>query len=123
MRPQPPLLCGATMSITSLSPRDREDARLVAAQLRDQWGLDEDLQRFAELAYDTHAADWPHLHLEDVTGIPFLDGVVGIEEYQHRARVRARGQDLFAAGTSPAPGYEDYCQTTLALGAPELVLA
>ncbi len=63
----------------------------------------------------------PVLHLEDVTGIPFLDNVTGIEEYQHRARVRASDGDLFAAGTAPTGGYEDYCRDTLGLGSPEFL--
>lgn len=111
------------MPTPGLTDHDRGDARRVADLLRERWSLDAELRPFQTFAYDSHAADWPHLHLEDVTGIPFLDGVVGIEQYQHRARVRAQHGDLFAAGTTPAPGYEDYCQQRLALGAPELILA
>lgn len=63
------------------------------------------------------------LHLEDVSGIPFVNDVPGVEEYQHRARVRAGDGDLFASVTPAAPGYERYCQEVLGLGAPELIVA
>ncbi len=65
----------------------------------------------------------PSLHLEDISGIPFVSAIPGIEEYQHRARVRAGDGDLFAAVTPSAPGYEAYCQNTLGLGAPTMLLA
>jgi hypothetical protein len=65
----------------------------------------------------------PVLHLDDVSKIPFVQDVVGVEEYQHRARVRARTGDLFTAVTDPSDGYEDYCRNTLGLGAPEFVRA
>ena len=63
------------------------------------------------------------LHLEDVSGIPFVNDVPGVEQYQHRARVRAWDKDLFASVTPAAAGYEEYCQRHLGLGAPELLLA
>jgi hypothetical protein len=65
----------------------------------------------------------PVLHLDDVSKIPFVQDVPGVEEYQHRARVRARTGDLFTAVTDPSDGYEDYCQNTLGLGAPHFVRA
>ncbi len=65
----------------------------------------------------------PILHLDDVSGIPFVQDVAGVEEYQHRARVRARSGDLFVAVTAPSDGYEGYCRGRLGLGEPEFVLA
>jgi hypothetical protein len=65
----------------------------------------------------------PILHLDDVSKIPFVQDVVGVEEYQHRARVRARSGDLFIAVTDPSDGYEDYCRDTLHLGSPRFVRA
>ncbi len=102
---------------------DELRARQVARDLGEEWQIPE-----ASRAYQTHLWDgremgWPVLHLEDVTGIPFLEGVTGVEEYQHRARVRAGDGDLFAAGTTPAEGYEDYCRETLGLGSPEFLQA
>jgi hypothetical protein len=65
----------------------------------------------------------PILHLDDVSKIPFVQDVVGVEEYQHRARVRARSGDLFVAVTDPSDGYEDYCREELRLGSPRFVRA
>lgn len=59
----------------------------------------------------------PALHLDDFTGIPFLDGIAGVEHYQHRARLRAVEGDLFAASTPASPGYERYFRDVLGLGA------
>lgn len=65
----------------------------------------------------------PVLHLEDVSDIPFVSVIPGVEQYQHRARVRAGDGDLFAAVTPLPDGYEDYCHRHLELGAPEFLLA
>lgn len=72
---------------------------------------------------DILARELPTLHLEDVSAIPFVDGVAGVEQYQHRARVRAHDGDLFASTSMPAPGYEDYCRDRLDMGRVEHVLA
>lgn len=65
---------------------------------------------------------FPVLHLEDVSGIPFVSVVPGVEEYQHRARVRAGTGELFAAVTPPSEGFEEYCRERLRIGSPELVV-
>lgn len=65
----------------------------------------------------------PTLHLDDLSGIPFLDGVSGIEEYQHRARARCMDGDLFASVTDPIEGYEAYCREALGLGVPRFIRA
>ena len=62
------------------------------------------------------------LHVEDFSRIPFLDEIVGIEEYQHRARIRARTGDHFVGLTPLAEGYDEYCRDVLGLGAPEFML-
>ena len=64
----------------------------------------------------------PVLHLEDVSEIPFLDDIAGVELYQHRARVRAGDGDLFAAVTPATDGYERYCRR-IGLGSPDLLPA
>lgn len=69
------------------------------------------------------AGTTPTLGLEDVSGIPFVSVIPGVEMYQHRARVRARTGDLFVASTPVAQGYEAYNLSHLDLGAPEFVLA
>ena len=58
----------------------------------------------------------PVLHLEDVSAIPFLSGIDGVEEYQHRARVRARLGDAYATVTPADRAYEAYCRERLGLG-------
>ena len=91
-------------------------------ELRDRLDLDSVLEPYAPFRWSGRR-DTPTLYLDDVSAIPFLTGVSGVEEYQHRARTRAGDHDLFAAVTEPAPGYEAYCQQRLGLGDPHLVIA
>lgn len=84
--------------------------------------LAEELEPFDRFKMTGTGWDRPSLHLEDVSAIPGVNVIPGVEQYQHRARVRASDRDLFAA-VSPIPdGYEEYC-TSLGLGSPDLVLA
>ena len=76
-----------------------------------------------QATHDVLAGALPTLHLEDVSAIPFVDGVAGVEHYQHRARVRASEGDLFVSTTPPAAGYEAYCRDHLKMGRVEVVLA
>ena len=57
----------------------------------------------------------PALHLEDVSAIPFLTGIAGVEEYQHRARLRAAAGDAYAAVTDCEAAYDAYCTRHLHL--------
>ena len=66
---------------------------------------------------------WPVLHFDDVSAIPFLQDISGVEFYQLRARIRATSGDLFAATCPEVPGYEAYNQTYLGLGEPTFVYA
>ena len=75
------------------------------------------LEPFRDRRWDPAAAHRRVLHLEDVSGIPFLTDIAGVEEYEHRARVRARAGDLYATETSPDPDYEAYCRQRLGLDA------
>ena len=79
--------------------------------------LDERLAPFRDRRWRPAAAHRRVLHLEDVSGIPFLTDIAGVEEYEHRARVRARDQDLYATETPSDPDYEAYCRQRLGLGA------
>lgn len=85
--------------------------------------------RFAALECDpatfaaAEARQIATLHLEDVSAIPFVSVIPGVERYQHRARVRAFDGDVFAAVTPISEGYEDYCREVLDLGQPGLVMA
>jgi hypothetical protein len=103
-----------------VSPEQLERAREVANELIEEQSLDEALAPYRDLQHTGERDTRPVLHLEDVSGIPFVSQIPGIAEYQHRARVRAETGDLFAAVTSPVDGYEDYCQLKLGLGSPVL---
>ena len=102
---------------------DEIRARDAARELSEEWQIPVATRAYEAHLWDGQEKGVPVLHLEDVTGIPFVEGVTGVEEYQHRARARAGDGDLFAAGTEPAAGYEDYCREKLGLGSPEFLLA
>ncbi len=78
---------------------------------------------YSQLVWSGKQLPLPTLHLDDVSAIPFLADIASVEEYQHRARLRAGDGDLFAAVTPDSPGYESYCRDQLDLGAPELLIA
>lgn len=107
----------------TISRRDSDNDRIREAvrPLADRLRMAERLRPFASRRWSAAAAAYPVLHLEDVSGIPFVSVVPGVEEYQHRARVRADSGDLFAAVTAPQAGYEEYCRSRLGLGSPELI--
>jgi hypothetical protein len=76
-------------------------------------------------AYRWRPDDTPHptLQLDDVSGIPFLVDIAGVEEYQHRGRLRAGDHDIYVTVTPAAEGYEVYCQERLDMGAPTHLVA
>ena len=78
--------------------------------------LDDRLEPFHDRRWRNPDENAPVLHLEDVSAIPFLSGIAGVEEYQHRARVRAYDGDLYATVTPTDPAYEAYCRDWLNLG-------
>lgn len=90
--------------------------------MRERLDLESRLESYAPLRWSGRTRGQT-LFLDDVSAIPFLVDIEGVEEYQHRARTRARTGDLFAAVTQPSPGYEAYCRDVLGLGSPELVIA
>jgi hypothetical protein len=101
----------------------REDiAKKTSLWSRDR-GLPEETIAFDDRTYDVASPNDAILQLEDISGIPFVKDVPGIEAYQHRARVRADTGDIFSAATAATPGYEDYCRTHLLLGEPTLIRA
>lgn len=116
---QEPKIKAGIVSMTDSSLVDIPLARALSKE----WRLSEQLAPFTDYRWEPVHEELPQLHLEDVTGIPFVEGVLGVAEYQHRARVRAASGDLFAAGTAPVEGYEAYCRDHLGLGAPEFLLA
>jgi len=114
----------AELSPDLVTPAQLRRARALAAALRDELGLEEALAPFRqEECGAQECAGGAMLHLEDVSGIPFVSDVAGVAEYQHRARVRAASGELFAAASAPVAGYEAYCQAHLGLGAPEFLSA
>ena len=106
----------AAMSIFS------EEVQAALAEIGEALELDSRLRPFDSYRYRDETGEIPTLHLDDVSAIPFLDGIAGVEEYQHRARIRATAGDLVATVTESLDGYEDYCRG-LGLGGPQLVLA
>ncbi|MFW5966054.1 MAG: hypothetical protein ACOCV2_00995 [Persicimonas sp.] len=104
-----------------LDEEQLDRAHTVAESVRAELNFDEALRPYESLCHDGRTVDGAQLHLEDVTGIPFVSQVSGVEEYQHRARVRADTEDMFAAVTTPVDGYESYCRERLDLGQPELL--
>ncbi len=76
-------------------------------------------------AYRWQRGDAPHptLQLDDVSGIPFLVDIAGVEEYQHRGRLRAGDHDVYVTVTPAIDGYEPYCRNTLQMGTPEHLVA
>ncbi|MGE0709338.1 MAG: hypothetical protein AB7N76_34990 [Planctomycetota bacterium] len=117
-----PLHLGCSWAEAGLGPGELTAARAAVAPLAERLALRAALAPYAPQAWSEEAASAPTLYLEDISEIPFLVNILGVEEYQHRSRVRAGSGDLFAAVTPPTPGYADYCREVLELGDPELLL-
>ena len=80
------------------TPRDdtaAEAVRPMAARLQ----LADRVLPYADRRWRPEDPPAPALHLEDVSAIPFLAGIAGVEEYQHRARLRTAAGDAYAAVT------------------------
>ena len=118
-----------------MKPKDANEQLVsdFAASVDEELGLSE---RDAEwlpwadevaIGGDAHSAGrdqgWPVLHFDDVSAIPFLQEISGVEFYQLRARLRACTGDLFAATCPAVPGYAEYNEEHLGLGAPRFVFA
>ncbi len=110
-----------------MHPRDAvldfERARLAGRQLGADIDVASQLQPYD--AHRWHRGDTPHptLQLDDISAIPFLADIAGVEEYQHRGRLRAGDHDLYVTVTPAVGGYEAYCHDTLQLGTPEHLVA
>ncbi len=96
-------------------------ARRVVEDFERRLDLGRRLAAFEPCCYRGNDRGTPALHVDDFTGIPFLDGIAGVEYYQHRARLRAVEGDCFATSTPASSGYERYCREVLGLGAAELL--
>lgn len=86
--------------------------------IADRIDLDEQTAPFHDRIWRPGSGNAPVLHLEDVSAIPFLVDIDGVEEYQHRARMRADDGDVHATVTATNPRCKAYCRNRLRLGAP-----
>ena len=88
-----------------------EAVRPIAARLH----LADRVRPYADRRWRPADPPAPTLHLEDVSAIPFLSGIAGVEEYQHRARIRAAEGDAYATVTGSEAAYDAYCTDRLHL--------
>ena len=97
------------------------EGRANLEALAERLDLAERCQEFKPLIWDGSELPRPVLHVEDFTGIPFLLGVSGVEEYQHRARCRVLADEMYTAVTPVPGGYEEYCEARLGLPPTEFI--
>lgn len=115
----PPPDAGAASTSDVLRPGTPRPPSTAADRVRpiaDRLRLAARVRPYAGRLWRPGAQPAPTLHLEDVSAIPFLSGIAGVEEYQHRARVRAAPGDAYATVTGVDPAYETYCAERLGLG-------
>jgi hypothetical protein len=94
--------------------RAREAGRALSAEI----GLAVRSSAFEPYRWRPDDPLHPTLQLDDVSGIPFLVDVAGVEEYQHRGRLRAGDDDVYVTVTPAADAYESYCRERLRMGHP-----
>lgn len=102
---------------------DLERARRAGRGLGLELDLESALAPYSTYRWRPDDPAHPTLQLDDVSGIPFLAEIAGVEEYQHRGRMRAGDHDVYVTVTPAAEGYEAYCSERLQMGAPEHVVA
>ena len=84
-------------------------ARLVGRTFGADVDIEAHLRPFEAFRWRPDDPAHPTLQLDDVSGIPFLADIAGVEEYQHRGRLRAGDHDVYvtvtpaAASASPFP--------------------
>ena len=98
-------------------------ARLAGRELGADIDIADQLRPYEPHRWRPGDTPRPTLQLDDVSGIPFLVDVAGVEEYQHRGRLRAEDHDVYVTVTPEAAGYEPYCRDTLHMGEPEHLVA
>jgi hypothetical protein len=76
---------------------------------------------WARYQYKGKEKRYPFLYLDDLSAIPQLDDIAGIEFYQQRARLRTDSGDFVALTHPLEKSYEDYNQAYLGLGSPTIV--
>lgn len=98
-------------------------ARLAGTELGTELDIAARLRPYESYRWRPDDTPHPTLQLDDVSGIPFLVDIAGVEEYQHRGRLRAGDHDIYVTVTPAADGYEAYCQGRLRMGAPTHLVA
>jgi hypothetical protein len=102
---------------------DLEEARRAGRDLGADLDISSRVRPFDACRWRLDDGPHPTLHLDDVSAIPFLVNVAGVEEYQHRGRLRAGDGDVYVTVTPETDGYEPYCRDMLGMGAPEHLVA
>jgi len=102
---------------------DWEGARHAGRELGVDVGMAAKVGAYEPYRWRPDDTPHPTLQLDDVSAIPFLVDIAGVEEYQHRGRLRAGDQDIYVTVTPAADGYEAYCQERLHMGAPTHLVA
>ena len=98
-------------------------ARLAGRELGADIDIEAKVRPFEAQRWRPDDTHHPTLQLDDVSAIPFLVDIAGVEEYQHRGRLRASDQVVYVTVTSAVAGYETYCQDMLRMGAPRHLVA
>lgn len=98
------------------APELSPDVARRVDRLGEDLELERRLEPYAGRRWAGEATALPALHLDDFSELPFLDGILGVESYQHRARTRTLDGELFAAVVPVTDGYEEYCRDALGLG-------
>ncbi len=98
-------------------------AHIAAAELGAEIDIAAKLRPFESQRWRPDDTHHPVLQLDDVSAIPFLVDIAGVEEYQHRGRLRACDQDIYVTVTSAVEGYEAYCRDVLQMGTPRHLVA
>jgi hypothetical protein len=98
-------------------------ARKAGAGLGAELGIAARLRPYEAHRWQAANPAQPTLQLDDVSAIPFLIDIAGVEEYQHRGRLRAGNDDVYVTVTPAVDGYEEYCRDVLQLGDPQHFIA
>ena len=98
-----------------MTARARSTAADAVRSIAARFHVADRVRPYADRCWRPDDPPAPALHLEDVSAIPFLSGIAGVEEYQHRARVRAAKGDAYATVTAVPAAYDAYCTARLHL--------
>lgn len=113
-----PLVKAYTFKLT-----DTENKRVEKAfrEFSKKWKISESKKKWSTQIIKKDDYDEPMLTLEDVSEIPFIKGIPGVDWYQLRSRTRAGARDYFAATKPELSDYENYNRNILKIGDPVFV--